>query len=321
MTQTKVRRFNASSTALEVIEGHDLKGKNAIVTGAYSGIGIETARALAHAGARVTIAVRDINKGKMAAAQLNAQTGKELVYASVLDLSDLSSVRKFAESYLAESGKLSILINNAGVMACPQTYTSDGYESQFATNHLGHFLLFQLLQNAMKNAATARVVSLSSIAHRRSDVHFDDIHYRQRAYDKWQSYGQSKTANVLFAVGLTERYADQGITSNAVMPGGIVSNLQKHVPLEEQKELGWIDENNRVNMNFKTPEQGAATSTWAATSYDLEGRGGLYLEDCSVAEPWSQATPLRGYLPYALDPQSADRLWSESIKMAAGYLD
>lgn len=321
MTQTKVRSFGASSTALEVIEGHDLKGKNAIITGAYSGIGIETARALAHAGARVTIAVRDINKGKIAAAQLYAETGNELISAAALDLSDLSSVRKFSKGYSAEFDKLSILINNAGIMACPQSYTADGYESQFATNHLGHFLLFYLLQDAMKNAAPARVVSLSSIAHRRSDIHFDDIHYRQRAYDKWQSYGQSKTANVLFAVGLTDKFADQGITSNAVMPGGIVSNLQKHVPLEEQKELGWIDESNRVNMNFKTPEQGAATSTWAATSPDMEGRGGLYLEDCSIAVPWNEANPLRGYLPYALDSQSADRLWSESIKMVATYLD
>jgi NAD(P)-dependent dehydrogenase (short-subunit alcohol dehydrogenase family) len=320
MTQTKTAPFGAKSTALEVIAGHDLSGKNAIVTGAYSGIGIETARALAQAGARVTIAVRDLEKGKNAAAQLRETTGNKSIYAGRLDLGDLTSVRKFAESYLQDFDTLSILINNAGIMACPLTYTADGYESQFATNHLGHFLLFYLLQNAMKKAAPARVVSLSSIGHRRSDIDFDDIHYKNREYDKWKAYGQSKTANVLFAVGLTELFRDCGVTSNAVMPGGIVSNLQRFIPVEEQKELGWIDESNRVNLNFKSPEEGASTSVWAAVAKELEGCGGLYLEDCAVAKLWDETNPMRGYLAYAVDPMRASKLWGESKAMVSAYI-
>ena len=312
MNKTSIQKFGAKSTALEVIAEHRLDSKVAVVTGAYSGIGIETARALAHAGAHVVLAVRDQSKGKFIAAELKESTGNQKISALALDLFDLDSVRRFAQVFLADFQKLDLLINNAGVMASPQAYSREGYESQFATNHLGHFLLANLLMDGLVASAPSRVVSLSSIAHRRSDINFEDIHYKHREYDKWQAYGQSKTANALFAVGLTQHYQNSGVTANAVMPGGIQTTLQKHVPSEEQRQLGWIDEDNQITAKFKTPEQGAATSIWAAVAPELNGAGGLYLEDCQIAKEWCAEHPLSGVLPYALDCESAEKLWEIS---------
>ena len=302
--------FGAKSTAREVAAAHDLAGVTAVVTGAATGIGIETARALAEAGAEVTLAVRNKAAGEAAAADIN-RTAEGRADVGALDLSDLASVTAFAAAW--GDKPLSILINNAGVMACPQSYTADDLEMQVGTNHFGHYLLATLLARGLMNAAeegrASRVVALSSIGHRRSGINWDDIHYRKRPYDKWEAYGQSKTANALFAVGFHERFHDLGISANAVMPGGIMTPLQRHLPREEMIAFGWMDESGKLNDRFKTPEQGAATSVWAALAPELEGVGGLYLENCAQALPWKEDAPFEGVLPHALDPEAAERLW------------
>jgi NAD(P)-dependent dehydrogenase (short-subunit alcohol dehydrogenase family) len=307
-----VSPFGARSTVLEVVEGHDLHGRDAIVTGAASGIGIETARALAAAGAGVTLAVRDRAKGEAVARDLRASTGNQNVWVGELDLASIASVRRFANSIHQQQRPLHLLINNAGIMAAPQSHTIDGFESQFGANHLGHFALTIALLPVLQAANGARVVSLSSSGHQNSDVHFEDPNYRERAYDPWEAYGQSKTANVLFAVGLTARHASDGIFANAVMPGGILTGLQKFVPREEQLRLKWIDADGNPSPRFKTPEQGASTTIWAAVGNELDGVGGLYLEDCAQAAPFLPDKPYRGVKDYALDSASADRLWELS---------
>ncbi|MFN3523473.1 MAG: oxidoreductase [Phenylobacterium sp.] len=307
-------RFGAFTPAREVAAGHDLTGRTAIVTGGATGIGVETARALAEAGAEVTLAVRNLEAGMKAAAEINESAGAPRASTARLDLSSLASVAEFAEHW--GDAPLHVLVNNAGVMACPQSYTADGLEMQIGTNHFGHFLLSMLLARALMNAAeegrTARVVALSSIGHRRSPIIWEDTHYRARPYDKWEAYGQSKTANALFAVGFNARFAELGVTANAVMPGGIMTPLQRHLPREEMIAMGWMNEAGEVRQGFKTPEQGASTSVWAALAPELEGVGGLYLEDCAQAEPWDQASPARGVMPHALDPEEAERLWTLS---------
>lgn len=310
-------QFGAKSTAMDVIAGHDLTGKDAIVTGGASGIGVETVRALAAAGARVVLAARNQAQADAVAADIRSTTGSDKVEVGMLDLASLASVRAFVADYLAKSRPLQILINNAGVMATPFGRTADGFETQFGTNHIGHFALATGLLPALKAAGNARVVALSSIGHRRSDIAWDDINFERREYDPWASYGQSKTANSLFAVGFTQKHGADGVNANAVMPGGIMTGLQKHMRDEEKRALGWIDENGVPNPRFKTPEQGAATSIYAAVSPDLEGVGGKYLEDCAIAKPWSQDAPMTGVLPYALDPGSAERLWALSEEMIA----
>ena len=307
--------FGARSTALEVIAGHDLRGREAIVTGGASGIGVETVRALAAAGARVVLAARNQQQAEEVAATLRADTGNAAIEAELLDLASLASVRAFVERFLAQRRPLHLLINNAGVMATPLSYTEDGFELQFGTNHVGHFALAAGLLPALRAAGTARVVSLTSLGHRRSGIYFDDLNFREREYEPFLAYGQSKTANALFAVGLTQRHAADGITSNAVMPGGILTGLQKHMSRESQVALGWFDEAGTPNPRFKNTQQGAATSVWAAVAPELEGAGGLYLEDCAVARPWTSEQPMAGYMPYALDPGRAQRLWSVSEQL------
>jgi len=309
--------FHAQSTASEVIAGHDLTGKTALVTGASSGIGIETARALLAAHAAVILAVRDPAKGESVAQTLREATRNAHTHVVTLDLGSLASVRAAAEQCRARWPTLDILINNAGVMATPQGTTRNGFEVQFGTNHLGHFLLTLLLLPALQAAAPARVVALSSSAHRHSDIHFDDIQYRRRPYDKWEAYGQSKTANALFAVGLTQRFGSHGVTANAVNPGGTHTGLQQHLSHDDLLALGWIDQDGRETSNFKTPAQGAATSIWAATGDALDRIGGRYLEDCQEAAPVDPAAPWpgHGYRPYALDPEYADRLWAVSDEL------
>ena len=310
-------RFGAQSTALEVIAGHDLHGRNTIVTGGASGIGIETVRALATAGAAVTIAARNKQVAEDVAATLRAETGNKAIDVGIVDLGSLASVRQFVAAYLARQQPLHLLINNAGIMATPFGHTEDGFELQFGTNHIGHFALTTGLLPALKAPGSARVVSLSSIGHRRCDIDFDDINFERRPYEPFLGYGQSKTANALFAVGLTQRYASDGITSNAVMPGGIMTGLQKHMPHEEKVALGWIDENGTPNARFKSTAQGAATSIWAAVAPETAD-GGRYLEDCAVAQPWTSEKPFAGVMPYALDPEHADRLWTVSEALVAG---
>ncbi|WP_304164001.1 oxidoreductase [Phenylobacterium aquaticum] len=308
--------FGAFTPAADVVADHDLMGRTAIVTGGATGIGIETARALAGAGAEVTLAVRNRAAGEAAAADINASVGAERVRVGNLDLSDLASVAAFVTTW--GETPLHILVNNAGVMACPLSYTANDLEMQIGTNHFGHFLLGVGLARALMNGEeagrTARLVSLSSIGHRRSGVNFDDPHYRTRAYDKWESYGQAKTANALFAVGFNARFAELGVTANAVMPGGIMTPLQRHLPREEMIAMGWMDEAGKVRDGFKTPQQGASTSVWAAVGEELEGVGGLYLENCGQAPAFDAANPFIGVMDHALDPEAAERLWALSAE-------
>lgn len=303
--------FGVTSTAAEVIAGIDLSGKRAIVTGGASGIGIETARALASAGAEVILAVRDTDAGERVADHITMSTGNTNVMVSELDLSVRASIAAFTRRWI---GPLHILVNNAGVMASPETRTAEGWELQFATNHLGHFQLTTGLKRALVAARGARVVSVSSAAHLRSPVVFDDIHFNTRAYEAWAAYAQSKTANVLFAVEATKRWASEGIYVNSLMPGAIRTALQRHVTEEELNRLRAATGN--LTFVWKTPEQGAATSVLLATSPLVAGIGGRYFEDCNEAETHVAGTRV-GVQPYALDETNAERLWSMSEEMLA----
>lgn len=301
--------FGHDTTTDEVLEGINLAGKRAIVTGASGGLGEETARALASKGAAVTITARDMAKGESAAERIRQSTGNQDVDVAELELSVPDSVRAFAKNWLDEHDTLNLLINNAGVMACPLMRTKEGWEMQFATNHFGHFLLTNLLLPALRNGAPARIVNLSSRGHRMSDITFDDIHFDNRDYDKWVSYGQSKTANILFSVELNKRLASSGITANAVHPGGIQTDLGRHLSQEDIEAL--LARTGRSGgIKFKTIPSGAATSVWAATSPELEGKGGHYLEDCHIGEPVGGDLGGDGYEAYALDEASAERLWA-----------
>ncbi|WP_433272053.1 SDR family NAD(P)-dependent oxidoreductase [Actinosynnema sp. CS-041913] len=296
--------FTAESTAAEVVAGVDLTGRRAVVTGAASGIGVETARALAGAGAAVTLAVRDVDAGRSAAADITATTGNKQVHVAPLDLADRASVAAFTSAW---DGPLHILVNNAGVMAPPETRTPEGWELQFATNHLGHFALANGLHRALA-AEGARVVAVSSASHLMAPVVFEDIHFRERAYDRWLAYGQSKSANILFAVEAAARWAADGITVNALMPGVIMTNLQRHVPPRELEEL-LVQVG--TTIHWKTVEQGAATSVLLAASPLLEGVSGRYFEDCGEAVPYREGL-LHGVAAHALDPEAAARLWKVS---------
>ncbi|HZS08305.1 MAG TPA: oxidoreductase [Blastocatellia bacterium] len=321
MAERVISKFGHDSTALEVVAGIDLRGKNAIVTGASSGIGVETARALAAAGADVTLPVRDLKKGEKVAGEIRATAGNDAVRVAELDLSDFASVRRFADGFIASGRPLHILVNNAAIMACPLARSPEGYEAQFATNHLGHFLLTGRLAPALKAGSPARVVVLTSIGHRLSPVHFDDIHFERRGYDKWVAYGQAKTANALFAVELNRRLSSAGVTANAVHPGGILTGLQQHLTQEEMTAMGWFDKDGKPHPVFKTVAGGASTSVWAATAPELEGKGGLYLEDCNEGEPAVPEKRTSGYHPHARDPEAAARLWKVSEEMVGEVFD
>jgi NAD(P)-dependent dehydrogenase (short-subunit alcohol dehydrogenase family) len=295
--------FDRNSTAQDVLEDVDLSGKRVIVTGASSGIGVETARALAHAGADVTLAVRDVEAGGVVARDILLSSGNNNVQVARLDLADVVSIRSFVATWL---GPVDILVNNAGVMALPELELSfEGHERQFAVNHLGHFALTVALHQALAAADGARVVNVSSSAHHRSPVIFSDIDFENRPYDPWAAYGQSKTANVLHAVELTRRWADVGIVANALNPGAIATNLHRHVGGMQTPE-----------SLRKTVEQGAATSVLLAGSPLVEGVGGRYFEDCQEAEVVSEPEDFGGGVnPFALDPDSAQELWDLSLSM------
>ncbi|MGW3035796.1 SDR family NAD(P)-dependent oxidoreductase [Streptomyces sp. NPDC001178] len=299
--------FGATSTADDVLEGVDLTGRLAVVTGGYSGLGLETTRALIKAGARVVVPAR-----RRATAE-EALAGLDGVEVDELDLGDLESVRAFAERFLASGRNIDFMIDNAGIMACPETRVGPGWEAQFATNHLGHFALVNRLWPAI--APGARVVSVSSRAHHFSGMRWDDVHWA-RGYDKWQAYGQAKTANVLFAVHLDQLGRDAGVRAFSLHPGGILTPLQRHIPKAEMIERGWIDEDGNIlnPEGFKTPPQGAATQVWAATSAQLDGLGGVYLEDCDIAELAVDGAT-SGVKDWAIDPEQAARLWELSAEL------
>lgn len=301
--------FGFESTADEVIRGVDLTGKRSVVTGATSGLGVETARALAAAGAEVVLGVRRLDAGRKVAEELRAATGNDGITAALLDLSDLASVSAFARAW---SGPLHILVNNAGVMALPELQRSAlGCEMQFVSNFLGHFVLVVELREALASAGGARVVSVSSTGHLFSPVVFDDLHYRFRPYDPWTSYGQSKTAEVLLAVEVTAQWANDGVVSNALNPGAIATGLQKHT--------GGL----RTPEEFrKTVEQGASTSVLLAASPLLEGVGGRYFENNNEADVVTERAEnlgrASGVASYALDGDNANRLWRAASSLTAG---
>lgn len=303
--------FGATSTASEVAAGIDLAGRSAIVTGAASGIGVETARALAATGASVTLAVRDVDAGRRVADDIAATTGNTAVQVARLDLADLASVDDFIAGW---RGPLHILVNNAGVMNAPQAATPEGWELQFATNHLGHFALAVGLHDELAADRAARIVVVSSSGHGSSPVIFGDLFFAHRPYDADVAYGQSKTANVLFAVEATRRWAADGITANALMPGGIWTNLQRHW---DPATLAAMKEHVAANgLPVKTVEQGAATSVLLATSPALAGIGGRYFEDCHEADVVDHIVDgVHGVRDYALDPGAAERLWEVSVEL------
>ena len=306
--------FDSTTTAMQVVEGIDLSGRRALVTGAASGIGVETARALAHAGAQVTLAVRDTGAAERVAADLARTSGRNDLAVAYLDLADLTTIDALTASW---RGPLHILVNNAGVMDTPQGTTAQGWETQFGTNHLGHFALATGLHQALATAGDARVVSVSSSGHAASPVVFDDLFFLRRPYAPGLAYGQSKTANVLFAVELTRRWATDGVTANALMPGGIWTPLQRHWSPEQraaaEQQAGRAEAAGLFRM--KTPEQGAATSVFLATSPQVQGIGGRYFEDCHEAQMVEQLDGLAGVLPHALDSDAARRLWDVSEQL------
>ncbi len=307
--------FGAKSSAGDVMRGIDLSGKNAVVTGGYSGIGLETTKALMAAGANVIVPVRNRQK-----AHDNFNALGLAVQTYEMDLSNLVSVQAFASEVGGVWDKVDILINNAGIMACPETRVGPGWEAQFAVNHIGHFVLTKELAPYIKNARGARVVSLSSLAHKRSPIRFGDIHFTKGDYDKWEAYGQSKTANALFALELNRRLAGDGVKAFSVHPGGIMTPLQRHLEVEEMVALGWVDENGEPSEEakalFKTPEQGCATTLWCATSGQLDDRGGEYCEDCDIAQLANEDSPRYSHVaPWAVDDEAAMRLWDETEKM------
>ena len=303
--------FTADTTAAEVIAGVDLSGERAIVTGGSSGIGTETARALASAGAEVTLAVRDVEAGTRVAGDIIATTGNTNVFVEQLDLSDQMSVAAFVSRW---SGPLDILVNNAGIMATPELRTKEGWELQFATNHLGHFALTTELHDALQAAGQSRVVVVSSVGHVNGEVLFDDLDFAQHPYDAWAAYSQSKTANILFAVEAAKRWASDGIAVNALNPGRIAdTNLSRHM----ETPPATFDPKGSTGVSVKTIEQGAATSVLLAASPLVDGVTGRYFEDCQEAVPFETGVR-RGVTEYALDPAKAERLWQVSIHKIAG---
>ncbi|NOU82312.1 SDR family NAD(P)-dependent oxidoreductase [Paenibacillus sp. LMG 31459] len=307
--------FGPDTTAEQVIQGHNLSGKIAIVTGGYSGLGLETTRVLAAAGATVIVPVRTPEKARLALAGIPG------VQLEALDLLDPASVDAFAQRFLDSGRPLDILIHSAGIMASPLARDSRGYEAQFATNHLGHFQLAARLWPALVKSGGARVVSVSSRGHRIAGIDFADVNFERRAYEKWTAYGQSKTANVLFALELDKRGQEHGVRAFSLHPGSILTDLARHLSEDELRGMGALDEaGNPIPAertgHMKTVQQGAATSVWCAVSPQLEGKGGVYCEDADiapVAESGDSHQP--GVQDWAIDPGNALRLWELSEAM------
>jgi NAD(P)-dependent dehydrogenase (short-subunit alcohol dehydrogenase family) len=311
--------FQAKTDGADVIANLDLAGKTAIVTGGYSGLGLETTRALAAKGVSVIVPVRSPEKAAESLAGIEGN-----VKTLALDLGDLASVRAFARAMLEQLERLDMLINNAGIMACPEARVGPGWESQLGVNHMGHFALTQALLPLIEKTEGARVIALSSTGHKITDIRWDDIQFTREPYNKWKAYGQAKTANALFANALSRRLRDKGALAFAVHPGGIFTPLQRHLPKEEMVALGWIDESGEpsalAKAGFKTPEQGCSTTLWAATTDRLAGKPGVYCEDCDVAKPTEAGSPTARFLwvdAHACSDESAEKLWAISESLLA----
>ncbi|KAJ3150577.1 hypothetical protein HDU89_002985 [Geranomyces variabilis] len=325
---------DARPTALDIIADENLlvkqnppalSGKKILITGASSGIGVETARALHATGADIYIAVRNVVAGQKVAEEIkNEARGGGVIKVLELELGSLESVRRCAEAFGKESDTLNVIVANAGVMACPFSLTVDGFETQFACCHLGHFLLFQLLRPHLLRGATpefaSRYVSLSSIAHRTATVDFNDINFAKREYNEWVAYGQAKTANIWMANEIERRFGAQGLHANSVHPGGIFTPLQRH--LAQSVIDQWNEPSVAVHM--KSPAQGAATSVWAAVSREWEGKGGKYLAEVDVAQPQgvdAEGKPTQaGYKQWAYDVEGAQKLWEVSNQVV-GFVE
>lgn len=311
--------FHAKSEPHEILADIELSGKVAVVTGGYSGIGLETVRALTSKGAKVFVPIRDEAK---AAANLSAIEGD--VHSATMDLSNIPSVYAFSEQMKSELDHLDLLINNAGVMACPLDRVGPDWESQFGINHMGHFALAKALMPLLEKAAAPRVVALSSAAHQRAGINWNDIQFENREYNKWESYGQAKSANALFANALNRRMNGFDGQAFSVHPGGIFTPLQRHLPVEEQVELGWLNPDGTptdlAKHGFKSTTQGCTTTLWAATSQALNDKPGVYCEDCDIATLLTaDSPPYSGAAPHICDDDAAERLWdiSEALLAAA----
>ncbi|WP_285711394.1 SDR family NAD(P)-dependent oxidoreductase [Erythrobacter oryzae] len=306
--------FGWVSTTDEVLAGKDLSGRTVFVTGANSGLGQETARAMASRGAEVILAGRDQGKLDESVAAIKADHPKAQLETLTVDLTSLENIRAATSRARQRFHKIDILINNAGVMATPFSHTHDGFEMQIGTNHFGHFALTGELFPLIERGHLKRIVNLSSRGHHFAPVDFDDPFFERRAYDPWIAYGHSKTANVLFSVGLEQRYAVLGIHAYAVHPGGIQTNLGRHMTPEMMEALMARVTSRDTGFQWKTIPQGAATSCWAATALELEGKGGVYCEDCHVAEVDDESST-HGVRSYALNTSYADRLWAMSEEL------
>ncbi|WP_242129489.1 SDR family NAD(P)-dependent oxidoreductase [Sphingobium sp. Sx8-8] len=308
--------FDRHSTALEVARAHDLSGRLTIVTGAGSGLGIETARALADAGAQLILGVRNAEAGRGVADAIAGETGQP-VETLELNLADPRSVRTFAADVNARHEAVHLLVANAGVSKTPEAHLENGLDVRFATNHLGHFLLANLLLDRL-SAQGARIVMLSSAAHKGKRIDFSDLQWRARERNDLAAYGESKTANILFAMEATRQWSGRGIFANAVLPGSVLTGLQRYHGEELKRQIGFILPDGKPNPVMKTVEQGAATTLWACCAAELEGRGGLVLEDCALAIPTGPDThPWNGYDPTVMVPADAEELWRVSERLVA----
>lgn len=307
--------FDRTTTALQVVEGLDLSGKTMLVTGGGAGIGLATVQALASAGARVVVA--DINETASleALAKLREAQPSVRIEFMKLDLGALDAVRAFAADFQSRYDRLDVLICNAGLMACPQGYTVDGHERQFGVNFLGHYLLTRLLKPMLVKTGQARVVVISSIGHRRTDILWDDIDFRRQPYDRWIAYSQSKTACALLAMGIDALWQGEGVRSNTMNPGGSNTGLHQFLDEEERRRLGFLDNADKLPDRWRSPEQCAATSAWLATSPDLRNVGGKYFEEFSESPPWTESDPMKGVRPYATSKENALRLWAVAAEM------
>jgi len=308
--------FGSDSTTDDVLAGVDLTDVNVVITGTSAGLGVETARAVASRGATVVGVVRDLDKARRSLDEAGA-TGVDLYQA---DLASLASIRAFTDTFYADGhDRIDVLIANAGIMACPQSTTADGFELQFGTNHLGHVLLVGRLLPLLLTGTPARVVMVSSAGHSFSDVSLDDPGFEHTPYDAWTAYGRSKTANVLFAVELDRRLRDRGVRATALHPGGILTDLGRH--LTDETMVALVEARGGQDVTFKSVPQGAATSVWAGFVAEPDEIGGRYCEDCAVAPVIDDPNASPGVMRYALDPDTAASLWLRSEQMVGESFD